>query len=529
MTVRRGLRVAVLASAAIVGGSGIAVMDVSSTAAAAPAGDVPDPDEARRCTSLLGSDVAGARIASARFVAKATKLPPLNVPVPNAFCQVRATASAAPTSTISVEIWLPQNWNSKLLGLGGSGTSGGLVLAPLTFPKPVSDGYATMATDAGHDNSERPVWALKQPERIVDYGWRATQVGTRVAKALIARYYQAPAKRSYFQGCSNGGRDALMLAQRSPGEYDGIIAGAPANNMVSLFTNFANYRHLIDQLPPASLTPKLKFLHEAVLQKCDALDGVKDGIVSSPGTCRFDPAVLSCKAGQDPNSCLSSREATVIRTMYEGSRTRDGRLVHAGLPRGSEYLWDEWWTKPKSTGGSFAPDFFGYLVYDDPTWTMASFDLARDWDAAKRKMSPVLDATDTDLRPFVRGGGKLLMYQGWDDQAVSPFNTIDYFKASQQKLGKLAGGARLFMVPGMGHCFDGKGLTSADFVGELDRWVEGGKAPERIIAEKPVNFILKAAGVEAPPLMTRPLCPFPKAARYLGKGSVNEAASFACR
>lgn len=522
MTAKRKLQVSILASAATLAGGALLLGPATETRAA-------HSDEAARCAALEGTEVGGARIASAKFVAEGTKIAPLNVPARNAYCQVRATVSAAPTSTISVEIWLPQKWNSKLLGLGGSGTSGGLVLAPLTFAKPVGDGYVTMATDAGHDNSERPVWALKQPERIADYGWRATQFGTRIAKALIVHYYQAPARRSYFQGCSNGGRDALMLAQRSPGEYDGIIAGAPASNMVSLFTNFANYRHLIEELPPASLTPKLKFLHEAVLQKCDAIDGLKDDIVSAPGSCRFDPAVLGCKAGQDPNSCLSAKEINVVRTLYDGSRTRDGRLVHAGLPRGSEYLWDEWWTKPKSTGGSFAPDFFGYFVYDDPTWTMANFQLDKDWDAAKRKFSSTLDATDTDLRPFARSGGKLLMYQGWDDQAVSAFNTIDYFKASKRKLGKLAGSAQLFMVPGMGHCFDGKGLTSADFVGELDRWVESGKAPERIVAEKPVNFILKAAGVEAPPLMTRPLCPFPKTAHYLGKGSEKEAANFVCR
>lgn len=456
-------------------------------------------------------------------------MPPLGIPARNSLCQVRATISAAPTSKIQVEIWLPGRWNSKMLGLGGSGLSGGLALAPLSFLKPVGDGYVMMATDAGHDNDEQALWALKQPERIADYGYRATQLGTKIAKALIVRYYNAPAKRAYFQGCSNGGRDALMLAQRSPDAYDGIIAGAPANNFVSLITNFSNYRSLIEKLPPDSLTPKIAALHDAALKKCDALDGLKDGIVSNPGTCRFDPAVLSCKAGQDSKSCLNPAEVKTIRTLYQGSRTRDGRLVHAGLPVGSEYLWKEWWTTPKSTGGAFAPGFFGNFVYDNPNWTMASFDLDKDWAAALQKLSSTLDATDTDLRPFARAGGKLLMYQGWDDQAVSPYNTIDYFKASQKKLGKLSGSAQLFMVPGMGHCFDGKGLTNADFVGELDRWVESGKAPEKFNAEKPVNPFVSLAGVQAPPLMTRPLCAFPKKARYLGKGSPNEASSFACR
>jgi feruloyl esterase len=160
---------------------------------------------------------------------------------------------------------------------------------------------------------------------------------------------------------------------------------------------------------------------------------------------------------------------------------------------------------------------------------MASFNLDRDWAAARRKLSPVLDATDTDLRPFVRAGGKLLMYQGWDDQAVSPYNTLAYYQAADRKLGTLSRDARLFMVPGMGHCFDGNGLTSADFVGEIDHWVETGKAPERIVAEKPVNWLLAVAGVPAKPLMTRPICAYPKAAHYIGKGSTNDEQNFVCR
>lgn len=486
-------------------------------------------NEAARCAALVGTEAGGARIESARFVAEATKLAPLNVPARDAFCQVRATISPAPTSKINVEVWLPRRWNNKLLGLGGSGLSGGLALAPLTFPKPVGEGYATMATDAGHDNSDRALWALNQPERIIDYGYRATQLGTEIAKALIVRYYETPARGSYFAGCSNGGRDALMLAQRSPDAYDGIIAGAPANNFVSLITSFSSYRSMVESLPADSLTPKMAFLHEAVLKKCDAIDGLKDGMVSDPRSCRFDPAELRCKSGQDPESCLSSAEVHVIRTMYKGSRTRDGRLIHPGLPIGSEYLWTDWWTKPKSTGGNFPPDFFAYFVHDDPNWTMASFQLDRDWAAAKRKLSGTLDATDTDLRPFARTGGKLIIYQGWDDQAVSPYNTIDYFKASQRKLGALADSARLFMVPGMGHCFDGNGLTTANFVGEIDRWVESGNAPDQIIAERPPNIMLSVLGVSASPVMTRPLCAWPKSARYLGTGSPNEAGSFSCQ
>jgi feruloyl esterase len=491
--------------------------------------ETPLADDAARCAALLGSLVGSAKIDSAKFVAAGAEIPPIGIPARSDICQVRASISPTPVSTVKMEIWLPAQWNNKMLGLGGAGTSGGMVTAALTFPKPVGEGYVTLATDAGHDNTDQPTWALER-ERIVDYGDRANYLGAQVAKALIARYYGAPAKRAYFQGCSNGGRDALMLAQRHPDVYDGIIAGAPANDFVSLLTGFTAYRDAIEKLPPGSLTPKLGFLHEAVLSRCDALDSAKDGLISNPRGCAFDPAELGCKSGQDAKTCLAPAEVKTVRLLYQGARTSDGTLVHPGLPVGSEYLWDKWWTQPNSTGGDFAEKLFGYFVYDNPQWRMAQFNLDKDWPAAMRELSGMLDATNPDLRLFVRGGGKLLMYSGWDDQAVSPDSTINYFTAAQSKLGAAAAdSARLFMMPGMGHCFDGKGFTTADFLGEMDRWIETRKPPESIVAEKPVNTLLAIAGVPAEPLMTRPVCAWPKAARYDGKGPLNEASSFTCR
>ena len=354
-------------------------------------------------------------------------------------------------------------------------------------------------------------------------------LGTEISKALIISYYGEPARRAYFQGCSNGGRDALMLAQRLPDAYDGIIAGAPANNFVSLMTAFADYRSQIEKLPPDSLSPKVMMLHRAVLEACDAADGLKDGIVSDPRACKFDPFELICNQGQDINACLSREEADVVQALYEGSRTGDGEVLHPGLPPGSEYLWKEWWTRPVSTGGASAPDFFGYFVYDDPDWTMDSFHIDQDFAAATKKLGSILDATDTDLTAFARSGGKLLIYHGWDDQAVLPSSTIGYFEDVHRNLGPLSESVQLFMVPGMGHCFDGKGLTTADFVGELDRWVDSGAAPDQIIAEKPVNFLLSVAGLSGPPLMTRPVCAWPQAAHYKGEGSGNDAGDFICK
>ncbi len=493
-----------------------------------PAAATPPRDEGARCAALVGTQVGGATIDSAKHVVAGAALPPMNVPARRGICQVRASISPVATSKIQVEIWLPAQWNNKMLGLGGSGTSGGMATSALTFMKPVNDGYVTIATDAGHDNTDQPDWAFQQPERIIDYGYRANHLGAQVAKTLIVQYYGTPAKRAYFQGCSNGGRDALMLAQRFPKDYDGIIAGAAANNFVSLMTSFGVYRRAIEKLPPDSLTPKVPLLHDAALKACDALDGNKDGMVENSRGCPFDPTVLTCKPAQDPKTCLSPDEVQTVRTLYQDVRTSSGQLVHHGLPIGSEYLWGEWWTKTKSTGGDFPPKLLGYFVYDNKDWTMASFDLDKDWAAAMRKLSGVLDATDADVRPFIDGGGKLMMYHGWDDQAVAPENTVTYFSAAKEKLGNRAEAAQLFMVPGMGHCFDGKGFTSADFVGEMDRWVESGKAPQRIVAEKPVNFLIALAGVPAKPLMTRPLCAWPRVARHDGKGPLDEAGSFTC-
>jgi feruloyl esterase len=509
---------------------GGAILGLSFTTGAGLAGGATaqSQDDGSRCAALAGTLVEGARIEGATLIRAGTKLAPLNIPARNDFCKVRAIVSPTSVSLIRIEIWLPTAWNGKMLGLGGSGTSGGTATAALTFPKPVGDGYVTIATDAGHDNTDQPVWALER-ERIADYGDRANHLGAQVAKALIARYYGRPAQRAYFQGCSNGGRDALMLAQRHPTDYDGIIAGAPASNFVSLLTGFTAYRSAVEKLPPNSLTPKLGFLHAAVLKQCDARDGLADGIVSDPRGCRFDPAVLSCRPGQDTKSCLAPAEVSTFRLLYQGARTSSGRLVHPGLPVGSEYLWDKWWTQPNSTGGDFAEKLFGYFVYKNPQWRMADFDLDKDWPAAMRAVSGMLDATNPDMRRFVRGGGKLIMYNGWDDQAVSPYNTLNYFGAAQRTLGAAAADStRLFMVPGMGHCFDGNGFTSADWVGSLDRWVENGTAPQRIVAEKPVNALLALAGVPAKPLMTRPLCAWPKVARYDGKGAPEAEASFAC-
>lgn len=502
---------------------------VLSWPSATPALAAVGADESERCTALVGSELGGGRIDAAKYVAPGTKLAPLNLTTNASICQVRASISAALTSKVEVEIWLPARWNHKLLGFGGGGFNGGLASAVVTFPVPVNQGYVAIATDSGHDVTDTPTWALGKPERIADYGYRANHLGAGIAKALAARYYGAPVKRAYFHGCSNGGRDALMLAQRFPKDYDGIIAGAPANSFVSLMTDFGHYRELMMKLPPNSLSAKMKLLHEAVVNKCDALDGAKDGLINNPQACRFDPGVLMCKSGQDANSCLAPAELEAVRAIYQGTRTRNGRIVQPGLAPGSEYQWPTWVTDAKAQGAAFVPGFFGYFVYGDPNWSMASFNVDRDLAVGKKNVGGMIDATNSDLRPFIKRGGKLLMYHGWDDAAISPENSIAYYSAVKRTLGADARQTRLFMMPGVAHCFDGAGPSSADFLGEIDRWVEGGAAPERIIAAKPENILLALAGAPTKTLMSRPLCAWPKVARYSGKGDVNQAANFECR
>ncbi len=501
-----------------------------TTTYAGPAPAAPPPGLAaaggQSCAALAGRTFAGATIEKVDFIASGTTINAIVPKTQTDICQVHARISPVAGSEIKFDVWLPSGWNGKMLGTGGGGFNGGLSSAAFGLVAPVNKGYVALATDAGHDVSASPVWALNNPEKIVDFGYRANHVGAVAAKAIIAFYYGASAKRAYFQGCSNGGRDALMLAQRYPNDYDGIVAGAPANDWTGLFAAFMHDDQVIGSAP--GVNAKLKLVHDAAIQKCDALDGAKDGLISNPSQCRFDPVILQCKAG-DGSTCLSKSEVTAVRAIYQGTRAADGRLIMPGFSPGSEYQWSSWFSTPKGAASGMGPDFYRYMVFGEPTWERSQFVLARDYPETKRRLSSVLDATNPDLRPFVRHGGKLLMYHGWDDAAIPPGNSVRYYKAVRHALGPKAGNARLFMVPGMAHCAGGNGPGFFDAVGALDRWVEGGKAPERLTVAKYDSFVRALAGAPAKVLSTRPICAWPKTSHYAGSGSVDDAASFVCR
>lgn len=446
------------------------------------------------------------------------------------FCKITAKARPAPGSQITLGVWLPQPWNGKLMGSGGFGFNGGLMVAGFTSRQILAQGYAVLATDAGHEEpAESLKFAYRAPEALKDYGFRSNHVGTEFAKALIAAYYAKPVQRAYFHGCSNGGRDALMLAQRFPEDYDGIIAGAPAADFTNLMSRFNWNRQIAAGVP--KLGEKLKLISDAVIAQCDALDGIKDGLLDNPLNCAFQPAALQCKDGEGAR-CLSAAEVDAVRKLYAGPRLSDGRSIYPGQPVGAEALpggWDGWMLGAEATVKG-AEDYFRWVVYGDPDWNLGRFDLARDPAVALQRNGPVLNATDPDLSAFMRRGGKLLMYHGWNDVAIPAGATLDYYAAMRKAVGPIAGQqARLFMIPGLLHCGGGPGANYFDKLAEMDRWVETGTAPDRIVAAEYDSPVAFSPLPDAKKIGTRPLCPWPKVAKYQGSGASNDAANFKCQ
>ena len=481
-------------------------------------------DDSGRCARLVGRQLSGSTIDKAQFVAGGSALPPIMVKNGPEFCRVSAHISPAKGSDIKIEIWLPSKWNGKFFGFGGAGFDGSYSIANLVLRRPVGEGYAAIVTNAGHDVGPAPKWALGQPQKIIDYGHRANHLGAVVAKAVISDFYGTPATHGYFHGCSNGGRDALMLAQRYPEDYDAIAVGAPANSFTARLAAFSQMGLDFNTSAGKSLIPKLKLLNDAAIAKCDALDGVKDGVIERPNMCPFDPAELQCKSGTT-TTCLSKAEVGLAKSMYRGTVGRGGKLIMSGFAVGSERKWT-----PPPANENMGTALYRYMVYDNPNWSPDSFVLDRDYAAARKKMGAVLDATDPNLRPFLRRGGKLLIYHGWNDTAIPPGNSLRYYNEVRKTVGtKYARNVRLFMLPGVEHCGDGTGPDQVDFVSALDVWSKSGAAPDRLIATKHDNKIAFWSQLPTKALRTRPLCAWPKAASYKGTGSTDDASNFECR
>jgi feruloyl esterase len=501
---------------------------------------------AATCDGLAELKLPDTTITTAQAVAMGAFTPPTGAAAPYkelpAFCRVAGVIKPTSDSEIKFEVWMPSaNWNGKFHGIGNGGFAGSISYSGMAGA--LARGYATASTDTGHSGGDAS-WALEHPEKIVDYGHRAIHEMTEKAKLVIKEFYGDGPKRSYFASCSNGGRQALMEAQRYPNDYDGIIAGAPANAFTQILTGFA-WNMLMTAGDPASYIPskKLKAIEAAALAACDARDGVTDGVLDDPRKCGFDPAVLLC-VGKETDDCLTEKQVAALKKIYAGPRDAKGRQIIPGFTPGGETGpggWTAWITGATPTAAAqffFATQAFKNMVYNNPNWDYKTFDLERDGKLANEKLSPILNATDPNLNAFSARGGKLILYHGWNDAALPPVNTINYFQSVVGKLGQRQanGFLRLFMAPGVQHCGGGPGpdtfgqMVSSgqsdpqhDLTLALERWVEQGVAPDQVIATK-----RQGPGASATVSRTRPLCPYPQVARYKGSGSTDEATNFTC-
>jgi Tannase and feruloyl esterase len=343
------------------------------------------------------------------------------------------------------------------------------------------------------------------------------------SKTIIAAFYDRGPRFSYWTGCSTGGRQGLMAAQRYPEDFDGIVAGAPANNQTQLCAwRIAVEAKILQE--PTRIVPqtKLALVNRAVLAACDALDGVTDGLLTDPHQCYFDPAALMCRGG-DAGDCLTAPQVEALRMGYARAKKKTGELIYPGLVPGGETGW-AMLTAANPEPGVIDVGMFRYVAHEDPAWDWRTFDLDRD-SALIDKKAGFIDATNPDLSAFRARGGKLIIYHGWNDGgsggAISPQNSVNYYSSVLARMGsQQQDWLRLFMVPGMAHCGGGPGPNQVNWMAALERWRESGIAPDQLIASRVSDNRVN---------MTRPICPYPQVAQYNGVGSTNDAANFACK
>lgn len=496
----------------------------------------PRGDDADRCGQLLHLSLADTTIRSADAMDSGPFMPPnpatigpwyttglhtmvgadMPVVVP-AFCRVDAVVKPTPASNIGIEVWLPSRsaWNGDLLGTGNGGSAGAIVYPSLMAG--VQHGYATANTDMGTGASSVSDYSfgVGHPELVTDYAYRATHLMTATARAIVAVYYGRSARFSYFSGCSTGGHQGLVEAARYPDDYDGIVAGDPDTSIEGTFAGAWQYAATHDD--PAAYFPasKLPIIRRAVLAACDALDGVRDGVIDDPRRCHFDIRTLQCK-GRDAPDCFTAAQVSALTRIYEGIRNpRTGEIVFPGIEPGTE-------------GGplglepilAIAPtaDQLPHvgLARWARSWNGRRLDWDTDFGAVVRELAPQLSTTP-DLRAFGRHA-KLLVYSGWADSAEPPRAVVTYFEAVQKVSGS-ASFARLFMVPGMYHCGGGANIGYFDSLRAIAQWVESGLAPDRLIGARVENGVVTR---------TRPICAYPQVARWTGAGSSDRAENFRC-
>ena len=436
-----------------------------------------------------------------------------------AFCRVAATLKPTSDSDIKIEVWLPASgWNGKFQAVGNGAFSG--AIAYPAMGRALARGYAAASTDTGHVGNTAS-FALGHPEKLIDFGWRAVHEMTVASKTIVAAHFGAAPKFSYWNGCSAGGRQAMAEAQRFPADFDGIIAGAPGLDWTGRAAQAVRLaQRLEDNQAARLLQPQRQLLHRAVVEACDTLDGVKDGLLENPARCKFNPATLLCKSAGD-SDCLSAPQVETAQLIYSAVKNHNTGREIAGLLPGSELGWTDtgWTASARATG----LDQFRFIVFARPDWTVRQFNADADIARAEMVDGNTLNALEPNLKPFIDRGGKLIQYHGWSDPQISPGNSAQYYARAVEASGgadRVRGSYRLFLAPGMGHCGGGAGPNTFDMLAALEQWVEAGKAPDQIQASHATGGRVDR---------TRPLCPYPQVAVYKGSGSIDEAASFSCR
>lgn len=481
---------------------------------------------AANCTALTGATLENARVTNAelvpegRFLAPASAGPNANAdqdPIP-AHCRVRMVLTPTPQSNINVELWLPaEEWNGRFLAVGNGGWAGA-IQGYGDMRAALRRGYATAGTDTGHSAADGPngMFALNNDEKLVDFAYRAIHEMTVKSKEVITQAYGNEAEYSYFKGCSTGGRQGLMSAQRYPDDFDGIIAGAPANRHIDMHVA-QSYQHIFNNRNPEyanSYQYTADLINRSVLQACDVLG---DGFLNEPRQCNFDFHDIECRrdAGDSSfsESCLWQFQAVETVDYYgDGLKTSDGEIVFPGQAYGSPIPRLPFDFQPPT---AFLWDTIRILGFQDPDYRWRDFDLDRDLPLIRERVGFV-DATDPDLRAFRDNGGKLLMYHGWMDTAISPKNAVQYYESVVQEMDEVDDFMKLYMVPGMGHCSGGPGPHEFELLTVLETWHERGQAPDDLLGRNPDS------GLE------RPLCPYPQTAVYDGSGDLKDASNWSC-
>jgi hypothetical protein len=490
---------------------------------------VPCVASAASCESLATLALPHTSITATKVVAAGAFVAPPGFPRPvavettyadlPAFCRVAGSIKPRANSDIGFEVWMPaRNWNGKFVGVGNGGFSGEIFYWSMS--EPLKRGYAVAGSDTGHRGAgDDASFALGHAEKLVDFTYRATHEMTVAGKAVAAAFYGTPPVKAFFAGCSAGGRQALTEAQKYPDDYDAIAAGAPAHHwgtthVGAFWASAAMLKTPASRLPPSALA----LLHKEVLDRCDAADGVTDGVIEDPQSCAFDPQVLQCAVGTT-TGCLNADQIAAARAIYRGPfNARTGAPIMPGLPVGSELGWSVLVQGDQPM--KLIDSGLKHLVFQDSNWDYRTFDWDSDVERVRTSRTRLHDATNPDVGAFVARGGKLLFYHGWTDPLIAAENSIDYVAQIEATLGaaKTRNAVRLFLAPGMNHCSGGEGPSVIDIIGALDAWSDTGRAPEFLKASRPAGAAPRS----------RPLCAYPAVAQYQGSGSTDDADNFVC-